>query len=485
MGNALRHTAVTLATAGCILAALLALVFAVRPHPASAGLFEFTLKDEKELGEKFNALIRSRLPLVDDAEVQAYVAGVVDRVANSLPPQPFPLTVGTIQNNALNAFAAPAGYVFIFTGLILHLDHESEVAGVIAHELAHVTQRHLASRYEKMTTLTIAQLVGMVAGIALGAAGGAPEAGSALIVGSQAAATQTYLGYSREDEREADQVGMNYLVTAGYPPQGMVGAFEIIRRMRWLKGQGDIPAYLSTHPDVAERIGYLKDRIKQMPKAVRDRTDDDTRFLRIKTIVRARYDDPELAMAAFRAKGDKMTCLDKLGLAVAMGRTHDIAGARAAFGQALACGGDDALFLREAGRFEAKARNFDQAENDLRRSMDKNPDDLTTLFEYARLLAQSGRVAQALPLMNRVRMNFPENADIYTTYGQMLGQAGELFEAHLHLAYAAVFESNERQAKFQMDKAKALARSDEQKREFARLEELFKKRSEFWKKRIL
>jgi predicted Zn-dependent protease len=235
---------------------------------------------------------------------------------------------------------------------------------------------------------------------------------------------------------------------------------------------------------VAERIGYLKDRIKQMPKAVRDRTDDDTVFYAsrpssgpVTTI--------GIGHGRLPGQGRQDDLPGQLGLAVAMGRTHAIAGARAACGQALACGGDDARFLREAGRFEAKARNFDQAENDLRRSMDKNPDDLTTLFEYARLLAQSGRVAQALPLMNRVRMNFPENADIYTTYGQMLGQAGELFEAHLHLAYAAVFESNERQAKFQMDKAKALARSDEQKREFARLEELFKKRSEFWKKRIL
>jgi predicted Zn-dependent protease len=481
-----RRTAALAAVLVCLAAGACALIWHVaRPAPARADLFEFTIKDERELGEKFNALVRSKLPLVDDAEIQSYVTDMVMRVAKTMPPQPFDLTVGVIQNNALNAFAAPAGYVFVFTGLVLNLNHESEVAAVIAHELAHVSQRHLASRYEKMTTLTIGQLVGMAAGLALGAAAGAPEAGTAVMMGAQAATIQTYLSYSREDEREADQVGMNYLVAAGYPPQGMVGSFETIRRMRWLKGQAVIPAYLSTHPDVTERLGYLKDRINQMPKAVRDRKDDDSRFLRAQTIIRARYDEPQKAIGHYRSLGAKTTCLDKLGLAVAMGRTHDIPAARTAFAEAMACGGDDPLWLRENGRFEARARSFDVAEDLLRRSVEKNPNDLTALFEYAKLLGQSGRFAQALPFMNRVRMNFPDNAEIQTAYGQMLGQSGDLFHAHLHLAYAAVYENNERQAEFQMKKAKDMARTEGQKQEYAKLEELFKKRSELLKRRIL
>jgi len=485
MSTPFRRTAAIVAAILCLVAGqFIPGPWPTSPRDAQAGLFEFTLKDERELGERFNALVRSKLPLVDDAEIQAYVTDMVNRVAKSMPPQPFPLTIGVIQNNALNAFAAPAGYVFVFTGLILNLNHESEVAAVIAHELAHVTQRHLASRYEKMTTLTIGQLVGMVAGLALGAAAGAPEAGSALILGSQAAAVQTYLGYSREDEREADQVGMNYLVAAGYPPQGMVGAFETIRRMRWLKGQATIPAYLSTHPDVAERLGYLKDRINQMPKAIRDRRQDDAKFLRAQTIIRARYDDPPKAIGYYRGLGAKMTCLDRLGLAVALGRTHDIAAARTAFDEAMACGGEDPLWLREIGRFEIKSRRYELAEGYLRRSVEKNPNDLTALFEYARLLAQTGHFAQALPYMNRVRMNFPDNAEIQTAYGQMLGQSGDLFRAHLHLAYAAVYENNERQAEFQIKKTKDLAKSEEQKQELAKLEELFKKRTELLKRRI-
>lgn len=485
MNTRSRRKAALAAILFCLTAAACALAWlAARPVPARANIFEFTIKDERELGEKFNALVRSKLPLVDDAEVQAYVTDVVMRVAKGMPPQPFPLTIGVIQNNALNAFAAPAGYVFVFTGLVLNLNHESEVAAVIAHELAHVSQRHLASRYEKMTTLSIGQLLGMVAGLAVGAAAGAPEAGSAIMLGTQAATVQTYLSYSREDEREADQVGMNYLVAAGYPPEGMVGAFETIRRMRWLKGQAVIPAYMSTHPDVTERLGYLKDRINQMPKAVRDRKDDDSRFKRVQTIIRARYDEPQKAIAYFRSLGGKATCLDKLGLAVAMGRTHDIEDARAAFAQAMACGGDDPLWLRENGRFEARARRFDLAQDLLRRSVEKNPNDLTALFEYAKLLAQSGNYAQALPYLNRVRMNFPDNVEIQTTYGQMLGQSGDLFRAHLHLAYAAVYENNERQAEFQIKKAKALAKSEEQKQELAKLEEFFKKRTELLKGRF-
>ena len=89
---------------------------------------EFSLKDEKELGEKFNVLIRSRLPLVQDPEILNYVTDIVNRVAHAMPTQPFPFTVGVIQHNAINAFACPGGFIFVHTGLLLAMKNESELA---------------------------------------------------------------------------------------------------------------------------------------------------------------------------------------------------------------------------------------------------------------------------------------------------------------------------------------------------------------------
>lgn len=453
---------------------------------AQAGFFSFDLKDERELGEKFNALIRSRMPLIEDTEINDYVTGVVNRLVRAMPPQPFPFTVSIVNNNAVNAFAGPAGYVFVFTGLILQMEHESEIAGVLAHELAHVTQRHIAKRMGEMKVLSIGQLVGVLAGVILGQTTGNRDLGSAVAFGSQAATAQTYLKYSRDDEREADQVGMNYLVAAGYPPRGLVEAFETMRRLKWMQGGGDIPTYLSTHPGLVERMGYLKDRVGKLPQAVQSRKDNDAAFKRAQMLVRARYTDPQNAVSYFRKLGDKATCLDKLGLAIALSRSmHNITEARPAFETALACGGTDPLVLREAGRYFAKIRDFGRAKSLLQAALRANPKDIDANYEYGRMLAQEGNYRAAIGYLEQVQIRVPDNAEIRATYGQVLGQAGDIFHAYLNLTYAAVYANNPRQAKMQMDKAKAAAKTDDDRRELAKLEQTLKTRSELWKKRIL
>lgn len=107
------------------------------------------------------------------------------------------------------------------------------------------------------------------------------------------------LNYSRMDETEADQIGLQYLTSAGYRPQGLQGAFEKIRRKQWASGI-DIPEYLSTHPDVGGRINEIHARIQGLPAAVRNRKDDDTRFNRVKTLIWARYGDPDAAAPVLR-----------------------------------------------------------------------------------------------------------------------------------------------------------------------------------------
>jgi len=471
------------------LAAALAAVWfflaAVLVPMAQAGFFSFDLKDERELGEKFNALIRARMPLIEDTEINDYVTSVVERLVRAKPPMSFPINVSIVNNNAVNAFAGPAGYVFVFTGLLLQMEHESEMAAVLAHELGHVSQSHIAKRVGEMQALTIGQLVGVLAGVILGQTTGNKDLGTAVAIGSQAATAHAYLTYSRDDEREADQVGMNTLVAAGYPPNGLVEAFETMRKLKWMQGSGDIPTYLSTHPGLEERMGYLKDRIKMLPKDVQNRKDNDTAFKRAQILVRARYTDPKNAVSYFQKLGGKMTCLDKLGLAIALSRSlEDVSQARSAFEDALACGGSDPLVLREAGRYYLKIRDFAQAKKLLEAALAQNPKDIDANFEYGRMLAQEGNYKAAVAYLDQVRMRVPENSEIRTIYAQALGQAGDVFHAYLNLTYAAIYANNPMQVKFQLEKAKGAAKSDADRRELAKLEETLKKRSEYWKKRI-
>mgnify|MGYP000667707688 CR=1 FL=1 len=439
---------------------------------AQLSLGQFTVSDEIELGRKFNILVRSRMAMVEDPEILGYTEEVLDRLQRQMPPQPFPLSVGVIRHGALNAFAGPGGHVFVHTGLFQNLENESSFAGVLAHELAHVSQRHIASRIQKSQWVSIGTLLGVLAGALLGG-----DAGPALLYGSVAAGQSAMLSYSREDEREADQVGMNYLVKAGFKPQGMVQSFETIRKLRWLGGS--MPVYLSTHPGVDERISYLRDRVDRMPESIRTRDEDNTAYQRARMLVMAKYTEPDKALSFFH-RGELDQCLNLLGRAIVLDRNNRINEARSAFDQALACSPDDPLLLREAGAFFLQLGNFEQASDFLQRAVLNNPKDQMALYHYARVLDATGHREQAIPLLERIIGHLPEQPVVHAYLGRLLGQEGHLFSAHLHLGYAAIYSNDKKQAGFHMQQAEEAAKTEQDRHALTKQQRIYKEREEFW-----
>ncbi len=436
---------------------------------------EFTIKDEAEMGKKFNVLVRSRMPLVMDPEVVSYVEGLVNRLAASLPPQPFPFTVSVLRDNAVNAFACPGGYLFVHTGLIMAMNHESEVAGVLAHEMAHITQRHIAGRIEKSQAAMLLSLVGALAGAFLGG-----QAGPAAMVGSMAAAQTAMLKYSRADESDADQVGMTYLLKAGYPPLGMANSFRVIQRRQNVYGS-EIPSYLATHPAVRERIAYLTARVQAMPAKLRVRPENDKEFLRIQAIVRARYGDPEVALQAFteqKKSGDK--CVAEMGLGVLYSRLNKVSDASAAFTNALKCNPKDETLIREAGTFHYLKGDKNLAAKLLQNAIFMAPNDYMALFYYARLLADSGENDRAIGYFREVMSHVPEDSEVRYYYAMTLGANKNLFQAHLQLAYSALYENNKKKTVQYMEKAKGYAVSQADKTALESFENEYKERRAFW-----
>ncbi|SDB55542.1 Putative Zn-dependent protease, contains TPR repeats [Desulfonatronum thiosulfatophilum] len=458
--------------AHCFAIFLLILSLLLLPQAASAqlSLGRFTISDEVELGRKFNILIRSRLPMVEDPEILEYVQGILERLNQQMPPQPFPVQIGVIRHGALNAFAGPGGHIFVHTGLLQHLENESEFAGVVAHELAHVSQRHIARRIEKAQFVNLATLLGVLASVFLGG-----DAQSALLYGSVAAGQSAMLSYSREDEREADQVGMNYLIAAGLRPQGMVHSFETIRKLRWLGGSA--PLYLSTHPGIDERIGSMKDRVDRLPAHIREREENNDNYLRARMLVMARYTEPDQALAFFRGR-ELGSCLDDLGLAIALDRGNQTAEAQAAYERALACSPNDPLILREAGVFFLRLGNFDESARRLQEAVLRNPRDLMALFHYARLQIAVNQEDEAIKLLERILKHLPEQSSVHALLGRVLGQTGRLFSAHTHLAYAAIYSGDKKQAGFHMARAEEHARSTQEKSELEKIREILKEREE-------
>ena len=459
---------------GVAMAALLAFCCGtLLPSRAQAFFFGgVTLKDEKEMGRRFDAMVRSRMPVIDDPEVSQYVNGIVQRLVRAMPPQPFTFTTGTVLYNALNAFAVPGGYVYIFSGLIMQLNNESELAGVMAHELAHVTQRHVASRMERAQFVSVGSLLLAVAGIALGGPGGGAAAVSAMSAGQAA-----MLNYSRADETEADLIGLQYLVAAGYPPSGMTGGFKVLRQKSWMSGV-NVPAYLSTHPDLSDRINGLQARISHMPAAVRGRAADSARFRRVQTLLWARYGDEQAALQRFSGKDG----LSLMGRAIVLARRNDIPGATQTFDAALSALPADALALREAGAFHYRKGDIVRAETLLRGAIRRDPHDYMALFFLARLLDESGRAAQAAPYYADVLRRLPEDAEVHEAYARSLGGNGRTADAYRHLAYSAIYANRKKQAERYVQQARERAATAAEKRAFARLETVYKERKELWDK---
>jgi len=191
---------------------------------------------DRELGEAFMREIRATAEIVDDPEVEQYVQSLGYRLVSAARGQNLGFHFFVIADPAINAFAAPGGWVGIHAGLITATEAESELASVVAHEIAHVTQRHIARAIELSERSNIAMLAGILAAIAIGSQNSeAGQAAAAAVIGSTA---QNALNFSRANENEADRVGMQLLDAAGFDPGAMASFFEK-RRPAWTERADD------------------------------------------------------------------------------------------------------------------------------------------------------------------------------------------------------------------------------------------------------
>lgn len=455
---------------------LCSLVLLFSPLTSEAALFgEFTLKDEMDMGREFDALVRSSMPLVEDPEVKNYVQGIVDSIVKTLPPQPYAFRTSVLLEPSLNAFATPGGFVFVHTGLIQNLEHESELAGVLAHEIAHVTQRHIARRMERGQVISLATLAAAIAGLA---AGGGGQTGGAAMIAAGAAGSAAMLNYSRTDESDADRFGLRYLTEAGYDPSGLSGAFRKIQEQSWGRA-GSIPTYLSTHPGITERLSMLEAHQKGLP--ARKVKNDDSRFQRVRTLIWARYGDMQHAEQVFLSMKSSDP-LRFLGLGILNARRNRVADAQKAFDEALRLAPRDELVLREAGTFQYLMGDAVQARKLLEAALKIAPDDYMGLFFYARLLDDTGQAKRAAQMYEKVLTFVPEDAEVHTYYGRSLGKNNQQFSGFLHLAYAALYSNDARRVDGWLEKARPLALSDAEKKRLADFEEQLNARKKLWKK---
>ncbi|MCL7745358.1 M48 family metalloprotease [Guyparkeria hydrothermalis] len=229
-------------------------------------------EDEREIGAKVFEQLREQGGVIEDALIDSYLNDLGVRLMSSSSGTRFAPNLVVVDNSTINAFTVPGGHIAVFSGLILTAENESELSGVIAHEIAHATQRHIAEMVAAQTGNNLTAIAGFIAGALLGAVN--PQLGAAVATAGIAGAAQNAINYTRMHEREADRLALDTLKRADIDPRGMISFFEKLQRRA-----GGAPSrqfeFLRTHPMTAERISSIKDRIARLPEGEFGQTDSE------------------------------------------------------------------------------------------------------------------------------------------------------------------------------------------------------------------
>ena len=225
--------------------------------PASEVL---SINQEIELGKILLAQVNQRLPVSEDPEIRAYIQSLGTRLISGGLNSNFPFYFRLIFDPRINAFAMPGGIVAINSGLLILSESESELASVVAHEISHVSQRHIARGFSRQQKLSVVSSIALLGSVLAAIYGG--DAGIAAATATQGSLRDSQLAYSRSFEREADRIGMTLLINANLDPYGMPRFFERLNNYSQIN-QSKIPEFLLTHPLTVTRISDSKSRAEQ------------------------------------------------------------------------------------------------------------------------------------------------------------------------------------------------------------------------------
>ncbi len=392
-----------------------------------------TTEEEKKLGKKVLLEIQKEADLVRDLNVQAFIENVGYSLVDHLGPTPFEFKFYVVNALDPNAFAIPGGYIFVTTGLIVLADNEQEIAGVLSHEISHVTQRHVAQMIEKSKRLNLATLAAMVAGILIGRGGAGSQAAVAMANATAGALT---LKYTREMETDADQNGVNLLIKAGYDPNATISFFNKLQKVS-LAMAPNIPAYLLTHPATENRISLLDNILQMSPKPTGPfRTVENFGKVRIKAFVEER--EPQAAITYYQSliDADPRQWGGYYGLGLAYRKMGRLDKSVEVLQQAHALAPQDLDVSRELAIVYFLSGKVDQAVENLE-AIRSTPggaknNDLMTLYYLGRGYQEKGDFGRALPLLLKVQKEKPEFLDVHYSLGSVYGRTGQKGLSHFY-----------------------------------------------------
>src|SRR5438094_6031418 len=230
---------------------------AVNPATGSRQLMLISESQEIAMGRDYDQQVAASIGLYPDSGLQRYLQQFGARLAATSERPNLPWSFRVVDDPVVNAFALPGGYIYVTRGILAHLNSEAELAGVVGHEIGHVTARHSVSQLSKQQLAQIGLAVGTIASPDFERFAGLASAGLGVL----------FLKYSRDAERQADDLGLRYMRRVNYDPREMPHVFEMLTRVSQAQGGGRVPEWLATHPDPENRRGRIEQEVAALPQS--------------------------------------------------------------------------------------------------------------------------------------------------------------------------------------------------------------------------
>lgn len=392
--------------------------------------------EEKRLGQAFMRSIRASQPVVTDPWMSSYIQTLGDRLASNSNNAGLGFDFFLIDDPQVNAFAGPGGYIGIYTGLITTTESESELASVVAHEIAHVTQNHLVRTFDAVQRMSLPLAAVAIAAIVLGAATDNPQIGIAAASGVQAGLAQRQINFTRSNEQEADSFGIETLAKSGFDPQSMPVFFEKMGQATRLYDSGRLPEFLRTHPVTSNRIADARGRAGSYP--YRQRPDSLDYHLLRATLKNAQFKDSKEAVRHFRETLADNRYRNReaqlYGYVLALIDDRQYAEAGKQLKKLLLEQPEQIAYMITQARLLGKSGNPEEGMQVLKDGLDLYPGNYPLTIYYAESLIDQGKAPKALALLEPQLRGRPGDERIYHLLAKAASESGDNTLGHQYLA---------------------------------------------------
>lgn len=420
-----------------------------------------TPSQERQIGRQSMLQIRASKQLLNDAEIDDYLNQLGYRLVENSAEPSLGFEFFTINDHGINAFAIPGGYIGVNSGLLLTAQSESELAAVLSHEIAHVTQHHIARMIAGQQNDSLASMVAIA--IAILAARNSPQVSQAAIAGAQAGSLQSQLNFTRTYEQEADRIGLDILQKSNLNIHAMPEFLDRLQKATRLL-EGNAPNYLRTHPITSDRIADIENRVSGQPYRL---LPDSLSFQLVRAKLVAAQKNAADAIAYFSdalntQKKHGNSIAQRYGLVISLLRNNEIGRATQELAALRKQAGSNPMIETLAGQVKRATKNDADALAFYRVAVQNFPQHRALIYDYTNLLLQSHQAEAAVKLLAEQIIRHPSDTTLYNLQAKAYAMQGKRLEQHQAQAYSYVWQGNLLAALEQLEMAKQAGGSFQQ-----------------------